>query len=72
MKIKINNKDIYKERFFVIIKKNKVIYKTYNKNKIKSYIKCMNYLKINDYKVLVIFIDKVRKDLNNDRYNYID
>lgn len=71
MEIKLNNKDIRKNEIFIIIQNHKVRLKTNNINKIRSWQKTMNYLKIKDYKIYRIEVKKLYDNYTN-IYGYND
>ena len=66
MEIKINKKDIRKSTIYVIEQDHKIKLKTNNINKIRAWEKTMKYVKINDYTIYRIGVEKI-----HDRYNNI-
>lgn len=65
MKIKLNGKDIYKKKLYIVVEENKIKFRTYNINKIRSYDKTMKYIGLKNYKILKIEIERIDE---NDRY----
>lgn len=59
MKIILTKKDLKKNEIYIIEQDYKVRVKTSNINKIRAWQKAMNYLKIRDYKIYRIEVEKI-------------